>query len=151
MRSSVSSARLVERFLPGVEPDFQRKHVLERCAAVLADIAERQIAAIHPQHDEGPRDAEDGGSLGGAQLLIFGEDRHALAAEQVGQQRLHDADRRRRQRKGLVLPVPAPDVQLDSIAICQLGQGRHLLAIPVRKTGELNDLAGHGRISISPI
>ena len=82
----------------------------------------------------------------GLQFLILGENRHTLAAEQPGQQRLHGADSGGRQDKGLILPAPAPDAQLDAIALCQLGQG-HLLAVPIRETGELNDLAGHGTFS----
>ena len=55
--------QLIECLLAHVEPGFQRQHVPEQGAAVLADIAEGQIAAIHAQNDQGPGDAEDGGGL----------------------------------------------------------------------------------------
>ena len=58
--------QIVERFLPGVEPGLQGQHILERSAAMLADVAERKIAAVHSQHDEGAGDAEDDGRFGGS-------------------------------------------------------------------------------------
>lgn len=67
-----------------VELRLQRQHVFERGTAMFADIAEGEIAAIHPQHDERPRDAENGRSLGGADFLLLRNYRHALATEQAG-------------------------------------------------------------------
>lgn len=115
---------------------------------MLADIAERQVTAIHPQHDEWPRDAEDGRGLGWAQLLIFGKDCHPLAAEQPGKQGLDDVGGDRRQRDGLLLAVTTPDMQLDAIAIRQFRQARDLLTVLVRKAGELDGLAGHSMSSL---
>lgn len=58
--------QILHGLLPNIEFRIQRQHVLERRAAVLADIAERKVAAIHPQYDERSGDTEDGGRLGGA-------------------------------------------------------------------------------------
>jgi len=100
--------RVTVRFLEFVRDERKFESIEELQAAVLADIAEGQIAAIHAQHDERPRDAEDGGRFCRAQFLIFGKDCHALAAEQACDQRLDGSGGRRRQCEGLILTVPAP-------------------------------------------
>src|SRR5581483_12231671 len=78
--------QIFHRLALDVELLLQRQDILERGTTMLADVAEGKIADVHAVHDERARDAEDGGCLGRAQLLIFREDCHALATEQPRQQ-----------------------------------------------------------------
>ena len=60
-----------KRRLLFLHPFLQDKHVPKLGPAMLAHVMERQLADLHPMHDERPRHAKDGSSVIGTDLLVL--------------------------------------------------------------------------------
>src|SRR5882724_2557152 len=126
-----------------VSPRLQRQHVLKLCAAMLANVSEREVAYVHAMHDQRSRDSQDICRVVRTELLILGEDRDTLPLEEMAERSLEQGCSRRGQPDNLVLARLAADLDLDMIALAELVERLGGLALPVRELDELQYMGGH--------
>src|ERR1700693_6241964 len=75
----------LHRCLPGIDPRLQRQHVFQLRAAMLADIAEREVADVHAMHDERARDTQNVRRVVRTELPVLGQDGDTLALEEMAE------------------------------------------------------------------
>src|ERR1043166_3877659 len=91
MSISVSSARASMAFCCLSILTLSAGTSVKLGAAVLADIAEREITDVHTMNDPRARDAQDVGGLVRAELLVLSKHGDALALKQMPQCSLDQA------------------------------------------------------------
>src|SRR5947207_9254329 len=144
---------LGERFhcgLLGLDPRLQCKYVLELCAAMLADIPERQVADVHAMNDQWSGNSQDVSRVVWTELLILGEDSDTFPQEEVTECGLEQSCGLWWKLHNLILARLASDPDLNLIALAELAKGLGRLAIPVREFDELQHMGGHGRFLSKP-
>ena len=134
----------------GVEPRLQRQHVLQFCPTVPSDTSKRKIADVHPVDDKRTRNAQDRSRIIGAEFLILGEDRDALATEKMTQRGLEQDRGPRRQPHDPILAGLASNPDLELVALAQLGKRLRFLPVAVRQFDESQHMSGHGRALSGP-
>src|SRR5262245_11329233 len=136
--------------LLSVDLRLQRQHVLELRAAMLADIAEREIADIHAMNDKGTGDAQDARRVVRAELLVLREDGNTPALEETAESGLKQRRGLRRELHDLIPARLAPNADLDLITLAELRKGLGCLPVAVRELDKLQHMGGHGRFLSRP-
>src|SRR3954465_4379296 len=126
-----------------IELLLQGKHIGELRAPVLADVAEGEVADLHPVDNERARDAEDRGSVVRAHLLVFGKDRDLVAPKQALK---HEPNKLRcfgRERGRHFLTSRACHMHLDPVAPRKARRSVGAPASALGQRDELKNMGGH--------
>ena len=87
-----------------IKPVLKVQHVLQSGPPMFAHIAEWQIPDIHAVNNERAGNTQDCAGVIGTEFLIFGKNRHAIAAGQMRKHRPDQFRRFRRQIHGVGFP-----------------------------------------------